>query len=859
MDGKQLLATIQQQQQQVIANNSTGKNDNQLKLGTNGRNYFNSLPGGYHYASGQQQQQAELLNETRMESLIGQAATPANSIQFIDSDGCPTDANLMGPLVKMDPTGHRLLAPFDAFKFPTSDMVFFRAVVTSCLAECKPAVCSPAGSSGPLAAPDMAPDTAAYQSPPTSASTDSSYLLTSRMTPPPTTTSSSPTTTTTVPTTTTTTIVTTMGANLSELTRQTLSSGPKNQAPMETLIEGETFARSTVGESTATTATGQKTQDTTSGMTVVVPGFSQSADATPTTALPTTVGSTWPTPTSMAAATTASQLLADILQQVNMTNNHNGRAPPRPTTTTTASYLAGSSFNNNVDPVGQMTSLLELASMTAEQKQQILESFEAKLRQKFAVKPSQAPLIINGTSAPDLADLTDMYTGLLSSLISSSSAGGHNKDSSLQTKNEDPNNRTNRTIGEQLSDAFVSLLNSKLSQTQQVETAKVDYDKTSANKLETTGDNQTKLSEVTKPSNRTMTTSTQQQEIKPQPGNRIQKKRDKTTANLQALADSYLGAFESFGKRRKREAERDNLHVATTSNYVYMEQPQSGSTQISGQPEGSRFTQAVVEMYHTRPGDNNLKLARFRRQAMTFDQPTASVGQKEELVVQSIKIVDRLQFKDEKQRTTNEAYPVAGQRAARSDLVMMANSPGLIKKPSGWSSNQAAPKLSSSSGRSRQVVDGDNFEDGSDDQMILRSSSSLSAFTVFLVALCFVFVQISMVLLCLLDWGRRRRPPPRSSSLSSASSINVDCSNPFDGSTILSSYHSDNSSVITPTTISSSDNYIQPHLPTPGRSIGHDMYNQYYPTVANKGRREERHLGTLSRHNLGSQYLTYAG
>lgn len=64
-----------------------------------------------------------------------------NSIQFIDSNGCPTDANLMGPLVKMDPSGHRLLAPFDAFKFPTSDMVFFRAVVTSCLAECKPAAC----------------------------------------------------------------------------------------------------------------------------------------------------------------------------------------------------------------------------------------------------------------------------------------------------------------------------------------------------------------------------------------------------------------------------------------------------------------------------------------------------------------------------------------------------------------------------------------------------------------------------------------------------------------------------------------------------------------------------------------------
>lgn len=80
-----------------------------------------------------------LINDSLIESMY--QVDSVNSIQFIDSDGCPTDANLMGPLVKMDPHGHRLLAPFDAFKFPSSDMVFFRAVVTSCLAECKPAVC----------------------------------------------------------------------------------------------------------------------------------------------------------------------------------------------------------------------------------------------------------------------------------------------------------------------------------------------------------------------------------------------------------------------------------------------------------------------------------------------------------------------------------------------------------------------------------------------------------------------------------------------------------------------------------------------------------------------------------------------
>lgn len=96
----------------------------------------------------------DTVNDSLIEAMF--QIDSVNSIQFIDSNGCPTDANLMGPLVRMDPHGHRLLAPFDAFKFPTSDMVFFRAVVTSCLAECKPAVCpnySPAAATPTAAAP----------------------------------------------------------------------------------------------------------------------------------------------------------------------------------------------------------------------------------------------------------------------------------------------------------------------------------------------------------------------------------------------------------------------------------------------------------------------------------------------------------------------------------------------------------------------------------------------------------------------------------------------------------------------------------------------------------------------------------
>lgn len=59
------------------------------------------------------------------------------TIQLIDVHGCPTDSNIMGQLVKLDAAGRRYLAPFDAFKFPASDVVFFRALITTCVAECQ--------------------------------------------------------------------------------------------------------------------------------------------------------------------------------------------------------------------------------------------------------------------------------------------------------------------------------------------------------------------------------------------------------------------------------------------------------------------------------------------------------------------------------------------------------------------------------------------------------------------------------------------------------------------------------------------------------------------------------------------------
>lgn len=51
---------------------------------------------------------------------------------------CPTDVTIMGSLGKPGNTAKTLLAPFEAFKFPTSDIVQFKALVTPCLPNCEP-------------------------------------------------------------------------------------------------------------------------------------------------------------------------------------------------------------------------------------------------------------------------------------------------------------------------------------------------------------------------------------------------------------------------------------------------------------------------------------------------------------------------------------------------------------------------------------------------------------------------------------------------------------------------------------------------------------------------------------------------
>ncbi|XP_055373821.1 uncharacterized protein LOC129607110 [Condylostylus longicornis] len=71
-------------------------------------------------------------------------------ITLIDSNGCPTDHFIMGPIYKSEQSGKILLSHFDAFKFPSSEVVQFRALVTPCMPTCEPVQCDQEDGSGEL-------------------------------------------------------------------------------------------------------------------------------------------------------------------------------------------------------------------------------------------------------------------------------------------------------------------------------------------------------------------------------------------------------------------------------------------------------------------------------------------------------------------------------------------------------------------------------------------------------------------------------------------------------------------------------------------------------------------------------------
>ncbi|XP_044762472.1 uncharacterized protein LOC123319521 [Coccinella septempunctata] len=88
--------------------------------------------------------------EIFVRELVAMDGVDSSEIVLIDSDGCPTDHFIMGPIYKSAQTGKILLSHFDAFKFPSSEVVQFRALVTPCMPTCEPVQCDQEESTGDL-------------------------------------------------------------------------------------------------------------------------------------------------------------------------------------------------------------------------------------------------------------------------------------------------------------------------------------------------------------------------------------------------------------------------------------------------------------------------------------------------------------------------------------------------------------------------------------------------------------------------------------------------------------------------------------------------------------------------------------
>ena len=79
--------------------------------------------------------------EIFVRDLVAKDGNDQSEIVLLDSRGCPAEGQIMGPLLK-DPNNPKvLITNFDAFKFPTSEIVQFRAHITPCMPTCEPVEC----------------------------------------------------------------------------------------------------------------------------------------------------------------------------------------------------------------------------------------------------------------------------------------------------------------------------------------------------------------------------------------------------------------------------------------------------------------------------------------------------------------------------------------------------------------------------------------------------------------------------------------------------------------------------------------------------------------------------------------------
>lgn len=79
--------------------------------------------------------------EIFVRELVAMDGSTDTELLLIDERGCPTDASIMGEIYHRDDSDKISLSNFDAFRFPTSEVVQFRAMITPCLPKCAPVQC----------------------------------------------------------------------------------------------------------------------------------------------------------------------------------------------------------------------------------------------------------------------------------------------------------------------------------------------------------------------------------------------------------------------------------------------------------------------------------------------------------------------------------------------------------------------------------------------------------------------------------------------------------------------------------------------------------------------------------------------
>ena len=79
--------------------------------------------------------------EIFVRDLIAMDGATDTELLLIDSRGCPVESTIMSELRKSSQTPKILISNFDAFRFPSSDMVQFRALITPCMPTCAPVTC----------------------------------------------------------------------------------------------------------------------------------------------------------------------------------------------------------------------------------------------------------------------------------------------------------------------------------------------------------------------------------------------------------------------------------------------------------------------------------------------------------------------------------------------------------------------------------------------------------------------------------------------------------------------------------------------------------------------------------------------